>query len=284
MEQPDGDNQNAQQQQQQQYGAMLAQMQQLQQQNQQLQHLLLHHQQPQPHKVKLTPLWTAEVRAWFRLAEAAFYQYAVTEPRMKFHLAAQALPAEVLLHVKAVIEQPENFLDPYAALRSRLLEVYEKSQWQKAAELLRAGELGDRKPSTLMDELLTLVPGDLNILVKAAFLGRLPVSMRDHVQQGAEDLSFQELAAKADAIWHSRSASGTAPAVLAAVAVPEEEHKQVVDPEELEQVLAAVRFVKKQPGGHKTASGKASWCWRHRKFGKEAFECANPKTCKFSKN
>jgi len=82
--------------------------------------------------------------------------------------------------------------------------VYQPSVWQGAAQLLQIKELGDRRPSDQMDAMLALVPNDLSVLVKAIFLSSLPVEMRDHVQQGAELLSYQQLAAKADSIWDAR--------------------------------------------------------------------------------
>jgi len=253
----------------------------------------------EPHKVKLAPIWTNQIRSWFALAESQFGTYAVADPRQCFNLVVAALNDDARLHAKAVIENPAVYQDPYVALRNRLLEVYEPSVWQQAAEFLKHGELGDRRPSDMMDEMLALLPADLNVLVKAAFLGRLPADMRDHVQRGAEVLSFQQLAARADEIWQARRAN----AAKAVAAVVEPGEQSAVDPAELEQVLAAVRFVRQQKkggrqqrtggggappsggsGGGQDGGQKKQLCWRHERFGARAYKCESASTCQFTKN
>jgi len=148
--------------------------------------------------------------------------------------------------------------------------------------------------------MLALLPGDLSLLVKVSFLGNFPADMRDHVQEGAELLSYQQLAARADSIWQARRANR--PAVVAAVTEPVQSDQQV-DPGELEQVLVAVRFSKQRPkqffgnkqGGQGSQGGQQSssslqedkmkgWCRRHRRFGDRAFACDKPTTCTYSKN
>jgi len=106
-----------------------------------------------------------------------------------------ALTDDARMHAKAVVENPDAFQDPYLALRGRLLEVYQPSTWQLAAEFLQHKDLGDRKPSDLLDEMLALLPADLMILVKAAFLGRLPADMRNQLSAAGgargRDLEFE---------------------------------------------------------------------------------------------
>jgi len=202
-----------------------------------------------------------------------------------------AISDEARMHARGVIENPLAFRDPYLALRARLLEVYQPSVWQQSAEFLKGGELGDRKPSDMLDEMLSLLPGDLTILVKAAFLGCLPPEMREHVQQGAELLSYQQLAARADEVWTARNANK--PAVVAAVTIQDQKDQQHVDPSSLEHVMAAVRFSKQptKPGSkpyHNKQDGqegqKKGWCWKHKKFGKDAWDCKAPNMCTFPKN
>jgi len=145
-----------------------------------------------------------------------------------------------------------------------------------------------------------LLPADLSVLVKAAFPGRLPADMRDHVQRGAEVLSYQQLAARADEIWQARRAN----AAKAVAAVMEPGEQSAVDPAELEQVLAAVRFVRQQPkkggrqqrtggggapptggsGGGQDGGQRKQLCWRHEKFGARAYKCESASTCQFTKN
>lgn len=108
------------------------------------------------------------------------------------------------LHTKAVVENAGAYQIPYVALRERLLAVYQPSVGKQAAELLKYKELWDRRPSDQLDAMLALVPEDLTVLVKKNFLGSLLMELRNPVQQGAELLSYQQLAERADSIWQVR--------------------------------------------------------------------------------
>jgi len=191
---------------------------------QQQQYLIFQQQHPaqqagglraEPHKVKLPPLWTTQAMSWFQLAESQFAIYAVDDPWLRFNITLAALSDETRLHAKAIVEAPDAYRDPYRALKARIMEVYQPSTWKLAAEFLKVEGLGARRPLDMMDEILVLLPpnGDLSLLVKASFLGRLPANMRDHVQEGAELLSYQQLAARADTIWDERHADKP-PAVI----------------------------------------------------------------------
>jgi len=250
----------------------------------------------EPHKVKIPPIWTTSIRSWFQLAESQFGTFAVEHPRQQFDLVVAALNDDARLHAKAVVENAQAFQNPYVALRERLMAVYQPSVWQEAAQLLQMKELGDRKPSDQMDAMLALVPNDLSVLVKAIFLGSLPVEMRDHVQQGAEMLSYQQLAARADSIWDARQAKRAN--VVAAVATPPED-QSAVNVDSLEQVLAAVRFSRQPPqksakpsntgkkdgkGSQPKQSSSLVLCGRHLRYGFRASKCEDPSNCQYPKN
>ena len=53
----------------------------------------------------------------------------ITNSRMRFNLVLPALPEEMLLRVKAIVNMPDQQADPYAALWARLLEVYKPDEW-----------------------------------------------------------------------------------------------------------------------------------------------------------
>ena len=60
--------------------------------------------QPQPHGVKLVPLWTQKVRMRFTLAESSFQTAYMVDSRMKFNLVLAALSEEALDCFKALVE------------------------------------------------------------------------------------------------------------------------------------------------------------------------------------
>jgi hypothetical protein len=252
-----------------------------------------HVPQPQPHRVSLKPLWTHNTRTWFSLAEATFDQYHIATSRMRFNLVLPALSEDTLERVKAIVNMPEQQADPYVALRTRLFEIYEPDEWECAARLLHMRELGDMKPSQLMDAMLALLPDDEvpGVLFKSVFLARLPSDMRDHVQAHARRLPPQELAHLADTIWQSRNANkANMLASLRAVPPP----TPAEDPaEDLEETVAALNINRRQQpakkpfkrpqarGGEQKGRKCQLVCWKHLQFGKEAHSCADVANCSY---
>jgi len=251
--------------------------------------------QLQPHKVRLTDFWTHEPLIWFQHAEALFGTYSVIEERMKFNLVLPCLSKETLVRVAALVTNPQDLAMPYAALRARLLEVYLPDIWEQADKLLHYRELGDLKPSQLMDDMLAVLPaGEApGILFKHIFLNRLPADVRAHVQGQAQVQECRQLAAAADVIWQARNQRQSA--TLAAL-MP------------VEEVGDAVAALSLQPGknsGANTSRGgqrrgagcgrggnrpnrstmqhaaqKQNYlCFRHAKFGDNAWECEDPTRC-----
>lgn len=254
-----------------------------------------HVPQPQPHRVSLKPIWTTKIRTWFTLAEAMFVQYNITDSKMKFFLVLPALSEETLDRVKAVVDMPDQHADPYGALKTRLCEIFQPDVWASVSQLTHMRELGDLKPSQLMDSMLALLPAteQPGFIFKSLFLDRLPGDMRDHVQAHAERLTPQELAALADNIWQSRNAKRSG--VVAALSTLVPPTPPAEPSEEVVEMVAALNLGKKQQaaskkntrrphtrgGGQKSGNCKLV-CWMHRKHGKDAYNCADVENCSFS--
>ena len=256
--------------------------------------------QPQPHKVRLPPFWSHNPRVWFTQAESAFNTCHVGEERLKFDLVVACLGEETLTQVQSVVEIPEQLAHPYQVLKARLLEVYQPDMWEQASRILHFRELGDTKPSQLMDQMLALHPRDEQpgTLFKAVFLDRMPADIRAHVQGLAARQGCRELAAACDVVWHARTSKGR-PGTTAAVAEAQEE--------ELVEHVAAMHV---QPGKPKGAAGRGKdrgggrgrgggkgrgggrpkgkvqgyTCWKHVQYGDQAWECVDPTICTFSGN
>jgi len=257
-----------------------------------------HQNLPQPHKVKLPPFWPAKPKVWFTSAEAEFGTYYVNDSRARFNLIIKALPEDVMDRAAAIVENPDLCADPYGALKARLLEAFQIDPWESCARLLHFRELGEMRPSEMMDAMLALHKPEH--LFKSIFLQRLPSDMRDHVQKEASRLDCRELAAYADSIWQSRNANRAN--VLAALPLP-----PAPDVEELAETVAAVKLnggkkpfqkggkrwpgsqsKRQQPrqGGQKEQVDKkgGTVCWRHLKFREKAWGCEDPNCYLFPGN
>jgi hypothetical protein len=119
---------------------------------------------------------------------------------------------EVLVSVKELARRVSTgeVDDPYEQLEAKLTASYQQSPWQLAFDLLDMPDLGDRRPSVLMDTMLAALPDDCtpNRLFGALFLHRLhlPADIRDQlVAQDLKDLAA--MAAVADRIYDAHSSA-----------------------------------------------------------------------------
>ena len=74
-------------------------------------------------------------------------------------------------------------------------------------KIINGGDLGDRRPSQLMEDMLGLLPpGEPEgMLFKTHFINRLPVNIRNHVVTASFTLSSREMADVADNLWFARN-------------------------------------------------------------------------------
>ena len=170
---------------------------------------------------RLPPFWTAEPSLWFRQAESSFRRLNITASFAKYDLVLEALPQDVIISIRDLVNTiTESTHMPYQQLKYRLLSSYSPSRWSLINRLLDTPPLGDRRPSVLMDSMLSLLPQDepAGSLFLGLFLRHLPQDMRDHLSTRQFDTPHQ-MAETADLLWDARghplvNASGTAPALL----------------------------------------------------------------------
>jgi len=195
---------------------------------------------PRVINVQLPPFWTERPLSWFSTVEARFRLHHIVEEQVKFDLLVTALPQSVAAAVVDVIDRPPIEY-PYTALKHRLLEAHELSDYQKLEMLFKMGPLGGRRPSELLTAMLEYCPRgeECNTFFTHLFLQRLPAELR--ILLGEDDhRDPRPLAAKADQLW---AVNGARSAHIAAVA---EEPAQV----------AAVAKKQAAKGGKKRVSGR----------------------------
>jgi len=136
------------------------------------------------------------------------------------------LPEDVVMSVRSLVSAIEA--DPVkqeasdTLMKEALLGSYRKTKWQMAYPLLDHPDLGDRRPSAMMAEMLALrfettAPDSLFL---ALFLRRLLAAIKDHLA-AANHTTATEMAAHVDILWDARNTSSVAAIAesLAAVSV-----------------------------------------------------------------
>jgi len=239
--------------------------------------------------VKLPDFWTSDPVMWFAQAEAVFRRSNITTSFTKYDHVLMKLPEPVVVSVRNLVStvRPTD-TDAYEKLKARLTASYAKTRWQKAFALLRHPDLGDRRPSQLMNEMLALLPdgdnGDSTLFL-GLFLLRLPVSMRDHL--AAADLNTAaEMAAHADQLWDARAGESALSAVSASVdavasrSPSRDSRRRSPDRRHSPDRRQGGQRPRSQTPG--PGSSKRSLCFYHSRFGQKALKCEAP--CTWSGN
>jgi hypothetical protein len=202
------------------------------------------------------------------------------------------LTKESIRLVLDLVETPPEG-NPYTALKERLLSSHQLTNFQKIEKLHQLDNLGARKPSELLAQMLELCPRgqEANEFFLFLFLQRLPKELR--IMLGDDPgHDARALAAKADKLWayHSHQQPNAVAAVAAAGSDEEEESQ-----------IAAVRGAAKsrpqrsgqsgsggnKKGGSGTGKGagpspaslarnSSGLCIFHWRFGDKAHNCVSP--------
>ena len=159
--------------------------------------------------LKLPGFWTHQPRVWFAQAEAQFTLRGITVDGTKYSYLVAALPEDVAVRALDYIESmvDSNSQEKYKGLKDRLLATFTPSDYERAGMLINGPNLGDDKPSALMDRMLALL-GDHKpcLLFKRLFLERLPVEVRAPLLHSSEK-DMRKLAELADLTWQGLKGS-----------------------------------------------------------------------------
>ena len=107
--------------------------------------------------------------------------------------------------------------NPYELLKTRLLQTYAPTDTALLSQLLAAVELSDRRPTDMMNTMLSQLPPDepAGKLFLALYLQRLPAPLRERVA-AKHFTDPQQLAEYADTLWEAQPRPPITAAVLPA--------------------------------------------------------------------
>ena len=128
--------------------------------------------------IKLPTFWAQQPEVWFLQAEAQFHIRKITDDTTKYYHVVAALDQETSGRVLDTLSAPPGD-NKYTDLKQRLLTTFGLSKRERASKLLHLHPLGDRKPSELMDEMLSLLADHgFCFLAEQLFLEQLPEDIR----------------------------------------------------------------------------------------------------------
>ena len=156
--------------------------------------------------LKLPAFWSAQPAVWFAQADAQFKVRSIKDDSTKYYYVVAVLDQQTAGRLVDVLAHPPTE-NAYESLKARLLMTYGLGRRDRAARLLRMPGLGDRKPSALMDDMLSLMDGHTPcFLFETLFLEQLPEDIRLRLAD-ADFVNPRVLAATADVLRQVKTVS-----------------------------------------------------------------------------
>jgi hypothetical protein len=220
--------------------------------------------------VKLAEFYLSDPEMWFTQADSMFRRANITCSLTKYDYTIQKLPCDVLVSVRELARRVRagEVDDPYEQLEDKLTASFHKSTWQKTFELLDMLDLGDCRPSVLMDAMLALLPDDVqpNRLFLALFLRCLPANLRNHL--ASQDLKTPEaMAAAANRLFDAR---------LQGMSVAAVSRREARSPSPGRHRRSPSRHYHRRCQTPARRGDSTGLCFYHDNFGKQARKCEPP--------
>lgn len=221
---------------------------------------------------KLPTFYREDAEVWFLQAEAAFDVNRIRSSLKKFQIVLAQLDLETARQVLDLARNPSE-LDPYHALKERLLSVYQDSENTRIRKLLEERQLGDLRPSQFLRELRRLsgstAPEDI---VRNLWLKGLPERMQAALA-ATDHSDLTKLAEIADKI-----AEVSCPYVNTCSPDRQNVNNLHDTVEELTKEIAALKLkLSNNPWQRsRSRSRNRQLCYYHSRFGVRARQCVQP--------
>jgi hypothetical protein len=161
---------------------------------------------------KIPDFWPHDPNTWLRKIESKFRICNIRQSSTKYSHLLSALPTDICSSINdSLVEIDENAEDTYKQLKALLMSRYTMDRWARAFKLHKFPEIGDMKPSEMMQQMKALLPPDstAGTYFMVAFLLRLPADMIDHIiSQDFKDCN--KMAEYADKLYMRRKGNTVA--------------------------------------------------------------------------
>lgn len=241
---------------------------------------------------KIPPFWEAYPELWFAQVEAQFVTAGITTDDTKFSHVIGNLDGKILNKVSEIVINPPA-TDKYQTLKTNLLTAFAESDQQKSLKLLSEVELGDRKPSELLNDMKKLAGNKVTDEFMRTLWSRcLPNGVGAILS--TSEANLEGLAKMADKIMEVGDFRGNIAALASnsyAISATDDRVSRLEKSiEELTQHIRNIS-ISRSRSRSKTLPTRNSkggvtdekpYCWYHFKFGAAAQKCVQP--CTFSKS
>lgn len=147
--------------------------------------------------VKIPPFWVDKPEIWFAQVEAQFTISNITSEYTKFNYLISQLEPRYVENIWDIIASTSSA--KYSEAKERLLNIFKESEACRIQRLVTGMDLGDMKPSQLLQKLRSLATDVISDKVlKTLWLQKLPDNIRNVLLVSEEELA--KLAIMADKI------------------------------------------------------------------------------------
>lgn len=143
-------------------------------------------------------LWFAQMRSWFNLNN-------ISADKTKFNLVVSHLRQEVLEQVEHIVCDPPA-IGAFEALKTAIIDRFADSERTRVHKLISGITLGDKKPSTLLQEMRRANISNDEKLLKNLWMQRLP--MQAQLTVGVAQGSLAQVAELADTLLETLRING----------------------------------------------------------------------------
>lgn len=152
--------------------------------------------------VKIPPFWVDKPEIWFYQIEAQFKISGITKEDTMFnYIVSQMEPKYIDTIWDIITDKTEN---KYTLAKERLLNAFKESENKRIKRLFTGIEIGDMKPSHLLQKMKSLATNDISDMVlKTLWMEKLPHHIKHILVVSDEDLD--KLAIMADKIYDMHS-------------------------------------------------------------------------------
>lgn len=236
--------------------------------------------------VKVPPFWSDHPEIWFAQIEAQFVIAGITGDDTKYNTVLAAIESNILAQISDAVLQPPR-TDKFGHLKKCIIDRFCESEQKKIQRLLSDIDLGDRRPTQLLNELSGLAKNRVSDdFLKSLWLQRLPQQARAILQ--ASNVELPELAKLADKILEVSDYRQIAAATSSSnIPIESPIASRIAALEERIEKLCRSRsrnrtssYTKKNQRPS-TSSGN-NICWYHKTYGEDARKCRQP--CNYTKN
>lgn len=138
---------------------------------------------------KAPEFWPDRPHIWFIQMEAHFYNRSIKSDLKKFNCVITSLDSKYLAEVEDAITSPPES-NKYDNIKTKIIERYADSKLSKIKKLLQSVQLGDKKPSQLLNDMKRLAGNTVSDdFLKSIWLQRLPADARAIITAADTDLT-----------------------------------------------------------------------------------------------